>query len=73
MKIKGLALHFEHVLGSKLTYLSNVSYIGSTGTLFRDPGLNHYFLNSFNELQHLTASCTCSHVLSAKYVTELRG
>ena len=67
-EVKHLPLPFECVLGSNETYLSNVSFIESTGKLFLDP----VFKKLFNELQQLTACRTCSHILGVNYVTELR-
>lgn len=50
--------------------MSNVSFLESTGPLFWDLELTQFF-NFFNELQHLTASDTCSCILGAKDITDL--
>ena len=68
-KTRGLPLEFERVLGSNETYLRNVTEL--TGTLFPEPGLYQFFY-FYNELEHLTASGTCSYIPAAKYVIELR-
>ena len=72
IRIRGLPLQFEFVLGSNETYLSNVKSCKIDRDIVYEPRTSSDFYISFNELQHLIGSGTCSDILGTTYVTELR-
>lgn len=68
---------FGGLLGSNESYMDNVSFTkfykqNQWGCCLGIQDLIR-FLNLFNGLQNLKASVNFSHIVGAKYVTELRG
>ena len=68
---------FGGLLGSNESYMDNVSFTkfykqSQRGCCLGIQDLIR-FLNLFNGLQNLKASVNFSHIVGAKYVTELRG